>query len=187
MGRFAAGYEPPDAVYSPPRPNSNGLGVAGFVVSLVGFILCPFVAVVGMVMSFIAMFREPRGFAIAGFVIGLLGSFILLLLVVVFGAVLLVFGAAISLGGFKGLEAAAEMIDIGEAIVEHHRATGSYPASLDTLQSLSADQTTDPWGQQYLYELSADGKSFELKSAGTDSTPGTPDDIPLDQDFIERP
>jgi hypothetical protein len=58
-----------------PAPASNDLGLAGFIVSLLGLVLsggllCP----VGLVLSAMALRREPRGFAVAGFVIGLVGT-----------------------------------------------------------------------------------------------------------------
>ena len=81
------------------RTPSNGLGIAGFIVSLVGIVgscglLCP----VGLLMSIIAMRREPRGFAIAGLIIGLLGSlwiFIALGFIILTGGVV---AAAVALG-----------------------------------------------------------------------------------------
>ncbi len=69
---------------APPR-RSNGLGVAGFVVSLVGVftlgLLCP----VGLLLSLMALLRSPRGFAFAGVVIGLLGTIFLAVMVSFFG------------------------------------------------------------------------------------------------------
>ena len=65
----------------------NGLGVAGFVVALIGVILSwiPFINVfgvilcgVGLILSLIAVFKKPRGLAIAGLVISLIGIIILL-------------------------------------------------------------------------------------------------------------
>src|ERR1043165_9168202 len=79
-------YPPGSAPYPiVPQRRTNGLGIAGFVVSLVGIftlgLLCP----IGLLLSFIALFRAPRGFAIAGLIIGLLGSLELTIIVAVFG------------------------------------------------------------------------------------------------------
>lgn len=185
MGRFAS--PPFDQSAPPTRPPSNGLGIAGFVVSIVGFLACPLIAPVGMIMSFVAMFREPRGFAIAGFVLGVLGSVWFLLIAVLFGAVLLVVGAAFAAHGFQGVEATVEMIDVGNKVRQHERDTGSLPAGLGDLSGLSEDEKTDPWGTTYVYERTADGKTFTLKSAGKDTQPGTTDDIELDQTWLEEP
>jgi len=68
---------------------SNGLAVAGFVFALIGLILgwIPILGWVlwslGLLFSFIGIFRSPRGLAIAGLVITLIG---LISLLFVFGA-----------------------------------------------------------------------------------------------------
>lgn len=59
---------------------TNSLGVAGFIISVIcllffwvpvlDIILC----VLGFVFSFIALFKSPRGFAIAGFVISCINA-----------------------------------------------------------------------------------------------------------------
>lgn len=54
---------------------SNGLGTAGFVVSLLGFLTCGLICPLGMLLSFFGVFSRPRGLAIAGFVLGVIGSF----------------------------------------------------------------------------------------------------------------
>lgn len=70
---------------------SNGIGTAGFVIALIAVFLgwIPVLGwilwVLGLILSFIAVFKEPRGLAIAGLVISLLG---ILLLLTVFGALL---------------------------------------------------------------------------------------------------
>lgn len=56
------------------QPNENGLGLASFIVSILGLVSAGILSPVGAVMGLIAIRREPRGFAIAGLVIGLVGS-----------------------------------------------------------------------------------------------------------------
>jgi hypothetical protein len=53
---------------------SNGFGVAGFVVSLISFFCCGLTAPLGLLMSVIALAWPPRGFAFAGTLLGALGS-----------------------------------------------------------------------------------------------------------------
>lgn len=80
---------------------SNGLGVAGLVLALLGVFLCwiPVLGwvlwLLGLIFSFVGLFRRPRGCAIAGFVI----SFIDLIILIAIGATI---GAAIA-GLFSGL------------------------------------------------------------------------------------
>ncbi len=70
---------------------SNGVGTAGFVLALVAIFLVwvPVLGwilwLLGLILSFVGVFKEPRGLAIAGLVISLIG---IIILVTVFGALL---------------------------------------------------------------------------------------------------
>ena len=62
------------------RRNSNGFGVAGFVLSLIGVVPClALIAPVGLALSLIGLSRRPRGLAIAGTILGTIGSMWILL------------------------------------------------------------------------------------------------------------
>lgn len=69
---------------------TNGMAVAGFVLALLGLLLCwvPVLDwilwVLGVIFSFVGMFRTPKGFAIAGLIISFIGVIILL----IFGALI---------------------------------------------------------------------------------------------------
>ena len=75
-------------------PQKNGMGVAGFVLALLGLIFCwvPGLGLIfwlfGLVFSIIGMFKKTKSFAIAGLIISCL---YLILATVVIGAI---FGAA---------------------------------------------------------------------------------------------
>jgi hypothetical protein len=77
-------------------PPSNGVGVAGFVLAILSIffgwvpVLGWLMWLLGLILSFIGIFKAPRGLAIAGLIISLLGLIFLLL---VFGAI----GAAIAM------------------------------------------------------------------------------------------
>lgn len=70
---------------------SNGIGTAGFVLALLALFLgwIPVLGwllwVLGLILSFAGLFKHPKGLAIAGLVISLLG---IILLLTVFGALL---------------------------------------------------------------------------------------------------
>ncbi len=67
----------PEPTYvPPPEPQSNGLGLASFVISLVGLASGGLLSIVGMILGAVAMRRTPRGFAIAGFMLGLFGTLV---------------------------------------------------------------------------------------------------------------
>lgn len=74
---------------------SNGLGTAGFVISLVGLLTCGLICPLGLLFSFFGLFKPPRGLAIAGTVIGLLGSLWMIFFGFALVAGLLGFGAAV--------------------------------------------------------------------------------------------
>ena len=166
-------------VYSGPmgehRAPSNGLGIAGFVCSLVGLLSCGLVAPVGLLLSAVAMFRPPRGFAIAGLVLGALGS---LWIVAIVAVIVLTVGlSAIDLVLRAGdVQSIFDLAEIRRAVRAHYEETGSLPASLDAL-SLEEDTLTDSWGARYTYEAGADGRSYTIHSPGRDGQADTADDI----------
>lgn len=77
-------------VYVNVEKKSNGIGTAGFVFALIAFIFCwvPVLDFIlwflGALLSFIGVFRQPRGLAIAGLVISFIG---IIVIVSVVGAV----------------------------------------------------------------------------------------------------
>lgn len=171
-------YDP----YIPAR-ETNGLGVAGFIISLIGLVgtggvLCP----VGLIISLIAMGRRPRGFAIAGAVLGFLGTCGGLLLVLLAGgAILAALGiglAAIALQEPQKLELTGEMAKIAVAVAQYKEQNRYVPANL-ALVHLNPSDLNDPWGTPYEYLVLKDGQSFDLISAGEDGVFDSPDDLKL--------
>ncbi len=71
-------------IYAQQDKKSNGAGTAGFVLALLAILLCwiPVVNwilwVLGLIFSLIGVFKEPRGMAIAGLVLSLLGIIIMM-------------------------------------------------------------------------------------------------------------
>lgn len=69
----------------PPVKETNGIGIAGFVISILAiFLACiPFVGgvlwLLGLIFSIVGLTRSPKGLAIAGLVISLLGLILLIL------------------------------------------------------------------------------------------------------------
>lgn len=93
MGNDSQTTENTKTIIIQQRPSGNGLGTAGFVLSLIAFLISwiPIVSGIlwflGLIFSFIGLFRSPRGLAIAGFVI----SFIWIIVVCIIGATLAVY------------------------------------------------------------------------------------------------
>lgn len=165
----------------PRHSETNGLGIAGFVVSLVGFFACPILPPIGAIMSAFALKREPRGLAIAGLIIGIVGSLGLIALIALIG----VFGlaavlAAIGLAGAAPqLEGTIDMARIDAKIEQFVQDNGAPPESLDALR-LDEEIALDHWDRPYRYEVAADG-TWVLASDGEDGEPGTDDDIVFEE------
>lgn len=69
----------------PAQGQKNTLGLVGFIVSLASLLTCGFAAPIGVILSFIALFKAPRGFAIAGTIIGVVFSGLALVIVLLVG------------------------------------------------------------------------------------------------------
>jgi hypothetical protein len=153
-------YPPPPAP-PPLQSQTNGLGIAGFVISLVGIftcVLCP----VGLILSLVALKRQPRGLAIAGAVIGAVGTLAL-------GAIII--GLLANPGYVETLVAIGE----GHTVIEKHRTeSGSLPGNEDGNRLI--EHLEDGWGNPLSYEL--DGERYVVRSAGPDGEFGTSDDLP---------
>jgi len=169
-------------VYVAAKTSENGLGIAGFICSLIGIVSCGLLSPIGLVLSIVAMFREPRGFAIAGLVLGLIGSLWAAIVALVIASVgLAVFGAIFALGfSLKPLEAWADGAQITEAVIQHMREHGEAPGSLDELTGLTSSTLSDPWGNVYRFEIIDDGARLRIISDGPDGLPDTEDDFELE-------
>lgn len=81
----AQGAEAPmqQNVYVNVEKKSNGMGTAGFVLALLAFVFCwvPVLDFIlwflGALFSFIGVFRQPKGLAIAGLVISFIGIIVI--------------------------------------------------------------------------------------------------------------
>lgn len=89
--------QPQQAYYPPVAPEKNNIGLAGFIISIVGFfvgwipIFGWLIWLVGLVLSIVGLFKKPKGLAIAGLVISLI-----LFIFLIFGFALLAGAAALS-------------------------------------------------------------------------------------------
>lgn len=69
---------------------ANSIGVAGFVLALIALVFgwVPILGwilwVLGLIFSFVGVFKQPRGFAVAGLIISMIG---LIMMLVVFTAI----------------------------------------------------------------------------------------------------
>lgn len=162
------------------QSQSNGLGVAGFVISLISFLcLGGLISPVSLIMCGVAMRREPKGLAIAGLILSIVGSLWLIIAVVFIGlgTLLAMLGVGVAAAvAVQEQEAREEMDEIAQAIRAAEMSEGA-PSSLGELD-LDPGATTDPWGNAYVYETTETG--WRLFSWSFDEVAGTADDIEYD-------
>lgn len=154
--------------YDPSPKKENTLGLIGFIVSLVGLILCGIPSLIGLILSAIGLKKEPRGLAIAGVIIGLLGLVLLAVTSVT------VYRSYISVTqGFTLIFAEAQLeqaaVEIGLAWEEKER----IPTQEEGDEMLSG--RNDMMNNSLVYQT--DGTSFSIRSAGADGILETEDDI----------
>lgn len=157
------------------RAGTNRLGIAGFICSLIGLLTLGILSPLGLVISLAAMFRPPRGFAIAGAVLGILGSLLASAIIAVVSLTLGLTAAAnlvLTSGDFPAL---FDIAMIQRGIRQHHDEHGALPRALDEL-SLEEGALTDSWGARYEYKRTSQGH-YTIESPGRDGLMGTADDI----------
>lgn len=160
------------------RPPSNGLGVAGFVVSLVGVVAtCGALAPVGLLLSLVAMFKKPRGFAFAGVVLGLIGT-VLISVITLSGVAAASFAAEQArmheqLGQRE--QAQIQIAGLAERVGVFHEQNARPLLALDLLPFVDASMLIDPWGRAFEFEPDIDG--FSIRSVGPDGVGFTDDDV----------
>src|SRR5436190_17217499 len=163
-------------VQQPVQRGANGLGIAGFVVSLLGLLSGCFGGVVlspvGVILSAIGMRRQPRGLAIAGLIIGLIGSIGLVFWIMFVGT--------LGLAGFAMAREGMVIAQVEKGIVDFHAAEHRLPNDLQELASkYQGTPTTTRSGKPLGYKTkSAD--SYTLILPGFDGQLGTSDDIPVE-------
>ena len=167
MTQAPSPYPAPGPYRPSPMPSLNGLGLAGFIVSVGGVVLlmgvvCP----IGALLSLIAVFRKPRGFAVAGLIVGVLGSVLWAVLwVLIIQAVSTSINRMQSYGLFWNAKNSIDMY-----YTDHN----SLPD--DATGNSLVSQHIDRWGQPFSYRQ-IDAHSCEIMSAGPDQAWGTKDDL----------
>lgn len=170
-----------------PVEQNNGLAIAGFACAIVGLFTGGLLSPIALILSLVALGRPGgRGFAIAGVIIGLIGScgaVVVLLLVILAGAgaVLAAVGlgiAMIALGEPEKIELTSDMINIVIAAKMYEKEQGVLPADLSLLD-IRESVLSDPWGNPYEYHFIDDDPGFDIISWGEDGESGTEDDVYL--------
>jgi hypothetical protein len=168
--------QPPNTTVVVAHPPSNNMGLAGFITSLLGVLSCGVLSPIGLLLSLIGLTKQPRGFAIAGTILGLIGS---------------VFLAVAGVGIVVGLMGLGTVVkNAAEDLGAHQSAAQAYVQLQQQKQSGKALDTNaanvivsahkDPWGTPLRAEVSADGV-ITIIAAGRDKKFDTPDDVRFDE------
>lgn len=160
------------------RPSSNGFAVAGFILALSGLfccgaVLCP----IGVVFSLIGLRKQPRGLAIAGLVIGALGTIWGIVQLVVFGVAGIVSCGGIVCGGIAPHVVTGARIEmLAREVRDFQRDNARLPASFDELPHVRKSELKDGWNHLMHLMVEDDG-TFTIVSDGPDGQSETGDDI----------
>lgn len=163
----ASGKDKPN--FPAPVPAAtNSMGIAGFVISLVSLLTCGLLSIFGVIISTIGLLQRPRGFAIAGVLIGLVGI-VQLIVVGVIGYRIITQGKDVIVSIATVVVVHESANRVGEFWEEH----GRLPTQEEG-DELIADRK-DAWDNPLKYE--SDEHSFSIRSAGLDGNLNTKDDI----------
>ncbi len=166
--------EPQTYFYQPPQANS--LGVAGFVVSLSGMIVClGLICPIGLVLSLIALTMSPRGYAIAGCIIGLLGSILGALTILVVSGVI---GNGLFFNPYFSQSQTSLAIDSASYDIDTHFTNNNSTLPDEPSGNTLISAYTDEWGNALKYEPTPGSTTdYAITSPGEDGLFATSDDM----------
>lgn len=140
-----------------PRP-TNALGIAGLTTSIIGIFTCGTFSPIGLMLSLCGLFKAPRGNAIAGSIVGAIGSGVFL--------------AMFCYGFYGGFMTAMSLENAATKIEGYHSDMGELPD--DSVGSTILQCEKDAWNNDLRYSRTWNG--FEVRSAGVDGVFDTLDD-----------
>lgn len=163
----------PNYEYVPPP--SNGLGVAGFVVSLSGLVVCfGLICPLGLLLSLIALVNPPRGFAVAGAIIGFIGSILGVMAVLVFSGVI---GNGMFFNPFYQ-SMTSLTIDSASYDIDTHFANNNDTLPDEPTGNTLISSYVDEWNNNLEYQPTQGSTTdYTITSAGPDGVMGNGDDI----------
>ena len=159
---------------------TNSWGLAGLVTSILGIFTCGLLHPVSLLISLVGLMKPPRGTAIAGLVISLLGTGFFALMG--YGIVMTVLGVKEAVtDAHRKNQTAVTISEIKTRIENHRDMTGALPDSVEGNKLILDDK--DGWDQPLRYETSAD--KYVIRSAGPDQKMDTPDDVTSEENLVE--
>ena len=171
---YSEAYENPQPSQVPPEPpkkprvESNGLGMGGFIFSLIGLLTGGLLSIFGLGLSLFGLRKKPREFAIAGTVIGLIG----LVELVICGMFIYDFFQAIQAAQSDGTTKSMA-ISIASEVADEWERSKELPSEAEG--QVFVEGETDLFKSGFRYET--DGRSFSIRGAGLDHEFDTEDDV----------
>lgn len=160
--------------YYQPMP-TNGLAIAGFVVSLSGMIVClGLTCPIGLILSLIALTKSPRGYAIAGCIIGLLGSILGALTVLVVSGTI---GSGLFWNSYLNQSMTSITIDSASYDIDQHYLSNNNTLPDEPTGNTLISSYTDEWGNALKYVPTPGSTSdYTITSPGPDGLFATGDE-----------
>ena len=149
------------------RKDGNTIGLIGFIISLVSLSLCGLLSPISGILSLIGMFREPKGLAIAGFIVSCISGLAMV-------GLLLLFIPAFSVVVKHG-ETAIAAAEVQNFYIQNERLP-SKAEFAEITGELSESIEYDTWQVD----------EFRLSHHGFDGSFGTSDDIVKEFVFDEN-
>lgn len=154
------------------RKPTNGLGITGFVLSLIGIVTCGTLNVISLPLSLVALLWRPRGLAIAGTFISIasLGTYAVvgLFLITTFQL-----GKTLLTEGEKIYDTHTAISDASSLIERYRSEHNTLPDGI--VGKKLVIEKKDGWGTELSYEV--EGDSYLIRSAGPDKQFYTEDDL----------
>ncbi len=175
MSYTPAKLEKPVAEWSHPfeQPKENYLGLTGFIVSVIALVFTlGFLSPLGLLISLAGLFSRPRGYALAGVILGFLGSLLIVLFAVVFLMVAAVGSSAIVQIGEMATNV-NKMVEAKAKIEDFRGKNERLPDGVEGNKIVA--EFKDSKGNSLRYDLTEGG--YNLRSAGADGKFETPDDL----------
>jgi hypothetical protein len=154
--------------------------MAGLITSILGIFTCGLIHPLTLLISLMGVTKQPRGTAIAGAVISLLGTGFFAL--TGYGLVMMALGlkTAVTEEG-KKMQTHTVIAEASNRIESHRDQTGELPDNIAGSKLIL--EVKDGWDQPLRYEL-ADGK-YLIRSAGPDMKMNTGDDLTSREKQVE--
>lgn len=166
-------YHQSSGYYGQSAP-TNGLGVAGFIVSLVGLVAtCGLLCPLGLLLSLLALFKRPRGFAFAGTVIGMVGTAFIACFFGLFAAAVFTRAGTAAVEQTRA-ETEAVLAEAEQIIDSYLIENGELPEDIEGNKLLV--ELVDGWGGSIRYDRD-DERRYLVRSPGEDQEFDTADDV----------